>query len=100
MILIGSRTGQSPLAVTYNRLCGLTRKLRIKTMGQHFINVTQILSGSEWNGRNIIAKSNLDCSTSRGEAEAKPSEMEQSKFYLAIIFLPFHEFKPLNICFI
>ena len=32
--------------------------------------------------------------------EAKPSEMEQSKFYRAIIFLPFHELKPLNICFI
>ena len=32
--------------------------------------------------------------------EAKPSEMEQPKFYRAIIFLPFHELKPLNICFI
>ena len=32
--------------------------------------------------------------------EAKSSEMEQSKFYPAIIFLPFHELKPLNICFI
>ena len=28
---------------------------------------------------------------------ASPREMEQSKFYLAIIFLPFHS-EPLNIC--
>ena len=31
---------------------------------------------------------------------ALPREVEQSKFYRAIIFLPFNELKPLNICFI
>ena len=30
--------------------------------------------------------------------ETKTSEMEQSKFYRAIIFLQFHELKPINIC--
>ena len=46
----------------------------------------QILSGSVWNGTVSFH-------------DAKPSEMEQSKFYQAIIFLPFHELKPLNILF-
>ena len=40
-------------------------------------NVIQILSGSEWTVQ---------------FHSASPREMEQSKFYRAIIFLPFHEF--------